>query len=199
MKLPGSSFVQTLLRALLVLSEVSATPASAQTAQKAIVLGWDGAVPAFVGEMLRQGKLPHLAQLIEGGAFANDVIPGYPSKTAPGFASLMTGAPARITGISGNRVPRAPQEQFTILESSAGFAEAPLRAEPIWAAAQRAGKKTVVAHIPSFADERAERTVRLAGYDLITGRDGIVTKRAIQTDPPTEWLHPPASNAPLSP
>jgi predicted AlkP superfamily phosphohydrolase/phosphomutase len=194
MKLTRSSFVSALLGALLIL--LSAVPAHAQSAQKAIVLGWDGAVPAFVREMLSAGKLPHLAKLIEGGAFAGDVIAGYPSKTAPGFASLMTGAPPRITGISGNRVPRAPQDQFTILESLAGFADAPLRAEPIWATAQRAGKKSVVAHIPSFAGEMADRTVRLAGYNLIAGRDGIVTKRAIQTDPPTAWLHPPASNAP---
>ena len=193
MKLTRLSFSQALLGALLILS---APPAFAQTAQKAIVLAWDGTVPAFVRQMLSAGKLPHLAKLIEGGAFAGDVIAGYPSKTAPGFASLMTGAQARSTGISGNRVPRAPQEQFTILESLAGFADAPLRAESIWTTAQRAGKKAVIAHFPSFAGELAEHTLRLAGYDLVAGRDGIVTKRAIQTDPPTEWLHPPASNAP---
>jgi predicted AlkP superfamily phosphohydrolase/phosphomutase len=194
MKLTRSSFVAALLGALLIL--LSTVAAHAQTAQKAIVLGWDGTVPAFVQEMLSAGKLPNLAKLIAGGALANDVVPSYPSKTAPGFAALMTGAPPRITGISGNRVPRAPQDQFTILESLAGFAEAPLRAEPIWATAQRADKKAVIAHIPSFAGEMADRTVRLAGYNLIAGRDGIVTKRAIQTDPPNAWLHAPASNAP---
>ena len=95
---------------------------------RAIVLAWDGTVPAFAREMLRQGKLPNLAKLIEGGAIADDVIPVFPSKTAPGFASLITGAPPRITGISGNRVPRAPRSQFTILESLAGFSAAPLAA-----------------------------------------------------------------------
>ena len=193
MKLTRSSFVAALLGSLLILS---AAPAHAQSAQKAIVLGWDGTVSTFVRELLSAGKLPQLAKLIASGAWADDVIPVHPSKTAPGFAALMTGAPPRSTGISGNRVPRAPQDQFTILESLAGFADAPLRAEPIWATAQRTGKKAVVAHMPSYADEMAERTVRLAGYNLIAGRDGIVTKRAIQSDPPAPWLHPPASNAP---
>jgi hypothetical protein len=82
-----------------------------------IVFAWDGAVPAFAQEMLRAGKLPNLAKLIEGGAFSYDVEPVFPSETAPGFASLITGAPPRVTGISGNRVPRAPREQFTVLES----------------------------------------------------------------------------------
>ena len=103
--------------------------ASAQSPTRAIVLGWDGTVPAFALEMVRQGKLPNLAKLIEGGAYADDVKAVFPSKTAPGFAALITGAPPRVSGISGNRVPRAPREQFTILESLAGFSSAPLRAE----------------------------------------------------------------------
>ena len=89
----------------------------------------------------------------------------------------MTGAPPRITGITGNRVPRAPRAQFTILDSLAGFAEAPLRAEPIWSAAESAGKKVVVSHIPAFAGELSEQVIRFSGYTLTAGRDGIVTKR----------------------
>jgi predicted AlkP superfamily phosphohydrolase/phosphomutase len=167
----------------------------AQSPQKAIVLAWDGIVPAFAQEMLRDGKLPHLAKLIEGGAFADDVIPVFPSKTAPGFASLITGASPRITGISGNRVPRAPREQFTILESLAGFSAAPLRAEPIWSAARRAGRKAVVSHIPTFAGEPADDTVRFSGYDLLAGRDGIVTKKNSQSSSEGAWRNSPPSDA----
>jgi predicted AlkP superfamily phosphohydrolase/phosphomutase len=167
----------------------------AQKAEKAIVMAWDGTVPSFVEEMIRQGKLPNLAKLIEGGAFADDVLSGFPSKTAPGFASLMTGAPPPITGITGNRVPRAPRGQFTVLDSLAGFAEAPLRAEPIWSAAEKAGKKVVVSHIPAFAGELSDKVVRFSGYTLTAGRDGIVTKRSIQSDAAT-WSDSPASHAP---
>jgi predicted AlkP superfamily phosphohydrolase/phosphomutase len=167
----------------------------AQSPGKAIVLAWDGIVPAFVQEMLREGKLPHLAKLIEGGAFADEVIPVFPSKTAPGFASLITGAPPRLTGISGNRVPRAPREQFTILESLAGFSAAPLRAEPIWSAARRAGKNAVVSHIPTFAGEPADDTVRFSGYTLIAGRDGIITKNNSQSSADGAWRHSPPSDA----
>src|SRR5688572_3994251 len=163
---------------------------------KAIVLAWDGTVSIFADELVRQGKLPNLAKLIAGGAFADDVTAGFPSKTAPGFASLMTGAPPRITGISGNRVPREPRADYTILDSIAGFSAAPLLADPIWAAAQRAGKKVVISHIPSFAAENSEGTVRLSGYDMITGRDGIVTPRLSNTQPAASWDKLPASDAP---
>ena len=159
------------------------------------MLGWDGTVPAFALEMARQGKLPNLAKLIEGGAYADDVKAVFPSKTAPGFAALITGAPPRVSGISGNRVPRAPREQFTILESLAGFSSAPLLAESIWAAARRAGKKSVVSHMPTFAGEMAEETVRFSGYTLIAGRDGIVTRSSIQSSVEVGWRNSPASNA----
>jgi predicted AlkP superfamily phosphohydrolase/phosphomutase len=189
--------VLVLLTALALFSAYAPPPVRGQLTEKAIVFAWDGAVPAFVHEMLRAGKLPNLAKLIEGGVIADEVKAGFPPKTAPGFASLITGAPPRVTGISGNRVPRAPRDQFTILDSLAGFSEAPLKAEPIWSAAQRGGKKVVVSHIPSFSGEQAEKIVRFAGYTTIAGRDGIVTRRAIQGEVETPWIDPPASAAPL--
>lgn len=163
--------------------------------RRAIVLAWDGTVPAFVRELLRQGKLPHLSKLIEGGVFFDDVVSVFPSKTAPGFASLLTGAPPRLTDITGNRVPRAPREKFTILESVAGFSAAPLAAEPIWSAALRAGKKSVVSHIPAFAGELAEDTARFAGYTLIAGRDGIISRSTAQSSSTDGWRNLPASEA----
>ena len=185
----------TLIAAIAFLLGSIPSPVIGQPASRAIVLAWDGTVSAFAREMLRQGKLPNLAKLIEGGAFADDVIPVFPSKTAPGFASLITGAPPRITGISGNRVPRAPRGQFTILESLAGFEAAPLAAEPIWSAARRAGKKVVVSHIPTFAGELADDTVRFSGYTLIAGRDGIVTKNTSVSTAEESWRNSPASDA----
>lgn len=187
--------LRVVVYALLSLHFVLPAQTHAQAASKAIVMAWDGTVSSFVKELIREGKLPNLAKLIAGGTFADDVIAGYPSKTAPGFASLMTGAPPRVTGISGNRVPRAPRGQFTILDSLAGFAGAPLRAEPIWATALRGGKKSVVSHIPSFAEEKSAESVRFSGYNLIAGRDGIVTRRAIKNEGAAPWQNLPASDS----
>jgi predicted AlkP superfamily phosphohydrolase/phosphomutase len=167
----------------------------AQTSPKAIVLAWDGTVPSFVHEMLSQGKLPNLAKLIAGGAFADEVMPVYPSKTAPGFASLWSGAPPRDTGISGNRQPRAPVSQHTILESNSAFLSAPLRAEPIWAAALRAGRKVVLADAP-LGRELSDGAVKLLGYDGYEGRDGIISSRTTQLQPATSWRNLPFSSKP---
>jgi predicted AlkP superfamily phosphohydrolase/phosphomutase len=180
---------------LIVAISATAQVLWAQTLPRAIVLAWDGTVPSFVHEMLNQGRLPNLAKLIAGGAFADEVMPVYPSKTAPGFASLWSGAPPRDTGISGNRQPRAPASQHTILESNSAFLNAPLRAEPIWAAALRVGREVVLAHAP-LGRELSDGAVKLLGYDGYEGRDGVISSRAAQLHPATSWNNLPPSRKP---
>jgi len=166
-----------------------------QSSTKAIVVAWDGAAPSFVHHLLERGRLPNLAKLIKGGAFADDVLSVFPSKTAPGFASLWTGAPPRLTGISANRIPRTPQNQFTILESADGYNQAFLRAEPLWAIAQRAGLNTVAIHVP-FAWDNLGRGVQIQGYRGLAGHDGVVTARDSKPKTATGWDNLPMSKKP---
>jgi predicted AlkP superfamily phosphohydrolase/phosphomutase len=184
-----------LLAGCLSLTWAAPPRAHGQSAPKAIVLGWDGALPSFIHEMLRQGKLPNLAKLIEGGAFADDVTAVFPSLTAPGFASLLTGASPRISGITGIRVPRSPPSQFTILESAAGFNPALQRAETIFTVAERAGRKVVSLHVP-FGGEKSRLGVYLQGYSGTMGRDGVVHGRNSKPQAAASWLNLPASAAP---
>jgi hypothetical protein len=181
---------------LLLIASAFPTCVSSQTPPtKAIVLAWDGAVTPFVHEMLRSGQLPNLERLIAGGVLADDVIPCFPSLTAPAFASLWTGAPPRITGISGNRVPRLPRSQFTILESTTAFNQALLQAEPLWASAERNDRRVVITHVP-FGGDQSERGVHFQGYQGIAGRDGVVTGRTSRTQRPLSWDSLPTSTAP---
>jgi len=77
--------VGLLLAAVLAVFSAASQTVFAQTPAKAIVLAWDGTVPSFVSEMLREGKLPNLAKLIREGAFADDVNPGSPLKPLRGL------------------------------------------------------------------------------------------------------------------
>lgn len=190
-----SSQIKAWVYLLFILACSSAATANGQSAPKAIILAWDGTVPAFVHEMLRDGKLPNLAKLIKGGSFADDVMPGFPSLTAPGFASLWTGAPPRVTGISGNRIPRLPSNQFTILDSRIGFNPALLRAEPFWAAAERAGRKVVTIYAPLAGDQSASE-VHLKSYIGTAGRDGIVSARVSKPHRAVSWENVPQTAVP---
>jgi len=60
----------------------------------------------------------------------------------------------------------------------------------------RANKKAIISHIPAFAHELSDQAVRFSGYTLTAGRDGIVTKRAIQNESAGAWTESPASDAP---
>jgi predicted AlkP superfamily phosphohydrolase/phosphomutase len=123
------------------------------------------------------------------------VISCFPSLTAPAFASLWTGAPPRITGISGNRVPRLPRGEFTILESRTAFNNALLKAEPLWASAERSGRRVVVTHVP-FGGDQSERGVHLQGYRGIAGRDGVVNGRNSKAQAALSWDGLPTSITP---
>jgi predicted AlkP superfamily phosphohydrolase/phosphomutase len=194
MKLPAPAGT-ILLSVLITLASTIPVRAAEDAARTAVVLAWDGAVPGFIHEMLRERKLPNLAKLIGGGAFADDVMPAFPSLTAPGFASLWTGAPPRVTGISGNRLPRLPRNQSTILESVVGFNPALMRAETLAAAAERAGRKTVIAYAP-LARASSAGGVHLQAYAGTAGRDGVVVGKASKLTPADGWKNIPETLAP---
>lgn len=185
------------LTALLLVVGLAAPLVTAQTARpKAIVLAWDGVLPSMVNDLAARGRLPNLAKLIEGGSYADDVVSTIPSKTAVAFASIWTGAPPRITGISGNRIPRTPAWQFTILETRLGFSAAALRAEPLWNTAIRAGLKVLALHAP--LGEKTLGSTQVQGYNLASYHDGVISARSAKVKPASGWSHvPPSSRTPL--
>lgn len=164
--------------------------------RKAIVVAWDGVVSSFAAQMMARGLLPNLEQLIASGSYCDDAISTTPSKTAPGFASLWTGAPPRVTGISGNRIPRMPANQYTILESGLGFSGAALRAEPLWNTATRAGLDVVTIHAP-LGTERTAGGTHIQGYRSFF-HDGVISARNAKPRPASGWSSlPPSDRDPL--
>jgi predicted AlkP superfamily phosphohydrolase/phosphomutase len=120
-------------------------------------------------------------------------VAAIPSKTAVGFASLWTGAPPRVTGISGNRIPRTPAHQYTILESALGFSGAALRAEPLWNTAARAGLRVIALHAPLSGDKTAEG-IYVQGYNRSLIHDGVIDSRKVRPKIAKDWQNLPPSN-----
>ncbi len=206
MKLRQASISVLVLLALLF-SWPDFSSVQGQAPVRAIILSWDGTVPAMVQDLLRQGKLPNLARLIAGGVFSDSVVPVFPPRTASGFASLWTGAPPAITGITGNSVPRTPRSQFTILESASGFDSTSLRAEPLWMSAARHGRRVVVVQATQawpfepyvadgpFGPGQSSRLVLFEGY-AGAGRDGVISAREAMPQVAQGWIHLPPSALP---
>ena len=60
-------------------------------AQKAIVIGMDGAAMELVQHMVDQGHMPHLGQLMAQGV-KRPMIGVFPTLTPPGWTATSTGA-----------------------------------------------------------------------------------------------------------
>jgi predicted AlkP superfamily pyrophosphatase or phosphodiesterase len=128
-----------LLSALLYTS----TAAPPTHAKRLIIISWDGTPDWIVDRLMQEGKLPTLSRMARSGVHAEYVTPSVPSKTAVAHAAIWTGAYADVNGVSGNTVPMLPRSEHTLLETFDGYDSRILRAEPIWMAALRAGKKAI--------------------------------------------------------
>lgn len=83
--------------------------------QKAILIGWDGAQREHVLECLGRGELPNLERLMAEGAFVNIYISGA-TETKPGWAEILTGYKADITGVYSNSNYGPIPAGYTIFE-----------------------------------------------------------------------------------
>lgn len=128
----------------LALLAATASWAPAQQSPRAIIVSWDGAADWVVDKLLAEGKLPNLARMARTGFAAEAMTPANPSKTAVGHAAIWTGCWGDKSGVTGNAVPLLPRSDHTLLESQSGFSSSALKAEPLYVAAARQGKKVVV-------------------------------------------------------
>ena len=83
--------------------------------QKAILIGWDGAQREHVKECLDKGELPNLKRLVDEGSFIGIYISGV-TETKPGWAEILTGYKADITGVYSNSNYGPIPQGYTIFE-----------------------------------------------------------------------------------
>lgn len=118
---------------------------SAEGRGRVVVLSLDGLSQQIWQDDRAARELDALRGIAGKGVSADGVITAFPSVTAAGHASLWTGAYGRRNGIVTTANPVLPRREHTVFERESGFDSNPLRAEPIWATAARAGIR-VVAH-----------------------------------------------------
>src|SRR4051794_25595156 len=133
------------LACALVLAWAPAVPHGAERGVRRVVLvSLDGAADWMVDRWLEQGKAPAFAQLAKDGASAEASISTLPTLTGVAHASIWTGAPPAVTGVSGNAVLLAPSGDHAITEVESGYESTPRHAEPIWETVARAGRRALV-------------------------------------------------------
>lgn len=70
--------------------------------QKTVVFCLDGCSPEYLDDALARGLMPRLAGALDRGGFYARALGQMPSFTNPNNVSIVTGAPPRVHGISGN-------------------------------------------------------------------------------------------------
>jgi predicted AlkP superfamily phosphohydrolase/phosphomutase len=141
--LPGGVVALSVLT-LLVLAAPAGPRAAEPAARRVVLVSLDGAADWMFDRLLEQGKAPAFAELARDGAVAEAALSTVPSLTSVAHATIWTGAPPSVTGVSGNAVLVGPPGEHTILEKLSGFESQARRAQPIWEAAARAGKRALV-------------------------------------------------------
>lgn len=78
----------------------------ARLPKKAVIIGLDSAQPTRLDQYAREGFLPNVKKLIEGGAFAENCLVPYPTVTPPNWTTIVTGVWAGTHGITDFHVHR---------------------------------------------------------------------------------------------
>ena len=103
------------------------------------VICLDGSADEYLSTALTRGRMPRLHQMLAAGGYRGFVRGALPSFTNVNNASIVTGVPPAVHGISGNFF-LDPDTGEEVMMNAGGY----LRAETILAAAARAGRKVAM-------------------------------------------------------
>ena len=155
--------------AVMILAAVCGTTQPASSAperHRVVLVSLDGGADWLVDRLVAEGKAPAFARMAAQGSVAEGLLSVWPSLTASAHATLWTGAPPRVHGVSGNQVPVLPASEHTILEQQSGYLSSVLAAEPIWIAAARAGRRVLVQQATQGAPFTSQFPDRLLQFDV---------------------------------
>ena len=146
----------------------------ANTPRKVAVIGLDCALPALIEKHIAEGHLPTFKKLIEGGVLADNCLVPYPTITPPNWASIATGAWPGTHGITDFHLhlPGTSPDSANVVQA---FSSERCKAEYLWDAADKAGKKCIVFNYPGSWPSKMKNGIMVGGSGLSVGenRDGL--------------------------
>lgn len=142
-------------------------------AKKVILLGLDGADPNLIKKYMDEGRLPNFKKFLEIGTTTQDygMQGALPTITPPGWATLATGAWPGTHGITcfWNHTPGNPLD---ILDY--GWDSTLCRAEFIWEAFEKAGKKCIMFNYPTSWPPSSKNSIYIDGTSMFTNLRGYI-------------------------
>ena len=135
----------------------------AKRPSKLVVIGLDAPIVETVERYAAEGLLPNLKSLIDGGTFCVNALAPFPTITPPNWTTIVTGAWAGTHGITCFHVhrPGDPLDQ-----TRQAFNTGDCRAEYLWNAAERAGKRSIIINYPTSYPSTLRDGCQIAGAGL---------------------------------
>ncbi len=146
---------------------------SYQTSKKVMMIGLDGADPLVIQKYISQGKLPNFQKMISAGATTPALaMQGVlPAITPPNWATLATGAWPNTHGITcfWNHSVGNPLDELDY-----GWNSDLLKAETIWEAFEKAGKKSILFNYPTAWPPKTRNGIYIDGTSIYTNLRGYI-------------------------
>lgn len=174
------------LRLSFALLSASATALAAQAPHKVVLVSLDG----FRADYFERPAAAHLRELAAQGVHAQWMQPSYPSLTFPNHYAIVTGLYPEHHGIIGNNIQDSLLGRFSLADSAANTDSRWWGGEPIWATAEKQGKRAAVFFWPG--SEAAEGGARPEFWRHYDGRVPF-SARAAQV---VSWLAMKGDSAP---
>ena len=130
-----------------------------------IILGIDGAMPSYVKEQVKNGKLKGFARLMEKGAFFEDMMTVFPSITPTCWSAISCGAVPSVTGALCHQVHQKGAHPVSYVTP---YNSVNVKAERFWEAAARKGKRSLILEVPSSGPVKCEGVLQVLGGTTYT-------------------------------
>jgi len=128
--------------------------------KKCIVIGMDGANPAFVLRLVREGRLPNFRRMLDEGTFAPHCLSSLPTSTPENWTTISTGAWNGTHQVMSFQVFQPPELHGNWM---AGYTSQESQAEFIWDALERAGKQSILLKYPASHPPTMSTGVQVCG------------------------------------
>jgi predicted AlkP superfamily phosphohydrolase/phosphomutase len=128
-----------------------------------MVLGIDAPIVPRLIKLAREGKLPALGKLLAEGVFAPNCLSPFPTITPPNWTTIATGAWPGTHGITdfNGYIPGDPLDK-----THQNFDARESRAEHLWTAAERVGKRSILVNYPTSWHANLKVGWQIGGYGL---------------------------------
>ncbi len=133
--------------------------------KKVVIIGFDAPIIKSIQRCVKEGKMPNVANLIKTGVWAENCLVPHPTITPPNWTTIVTGAWPGTHGITCFH-SHEPGTDLDFSSTHQSFSSKDCKAEYIWEALERVGKKSIVINYPTTWPPRMKDGIQLGGFGL---------------------------------